>query len=707
MHIVKATSPNSEQRPRLESISPPLLPFEADYESYIPSSPALHMQVLSDVSDRDYEQIHKVDEDISNQIRISAENAMPAAADQIERLLQLAEHGPAPDELSTLQAYELPLVKKLPHPKHLRLEAPEVEPLTPPRAHQVPGPISVTLASTPKNLLLEKMEREQPASAETDQPVNDELLVRLADEAAQGVGKDLAEAQLKPVDLIVRVEVPKLDHVKLAAPCTTTSTEFLQIMADQHLKHTTRSFDTAAEREMGWTPVASGFPESPIHESIEPSPLLDGWISQPAFVIKSEDLLWRPDVLRILSNKEVDDDEELEADASLKDEPAQASLPPLKRSAVSDAAESFFDQQPRPLSVPAAEIGTSSFASLARFMDTRKVNKRARLDVDAKPAGTIAESAACSDRRTTSKVHVPATPTESSVMDMNALAAPDIPQITSPRSIIVKSNLLKSHRQLAQALETRPRPSLIIVYRDPANEGDACDGPDIIVTPTTAAIFTTLQASTQRSLPGQGLSCPPIFSRILHLSRLYERLLVITTFAPTDTSRLDSSTTCSQIAILTSFCASHSHSDVVVQAILVPSPPPADHTTTSNTTTPSPLFLWTYALICKHALNPTSLPGGGLTLLAEETLWELFLRKAGMNPFAAQVVLGLLKKPEEATTEQQQRHQHDDLWGLRAFVQMSREERMRMFKALVGKGAVERVSDVLDAPWSGGSGQPM
>lgn len=76
-----------------------------------------------------------------------------------------------------------------------------------------------------------------------------------------------------------------------------------------------------------------------------------------------------------------------------------------------------------------------------------------------------------------------------------------------------------------------------------------------------------------------------------------------------------------------------------------------------------------------------------------------------MNPYAAQLVLGVLKKPEKGQEqEQEQQSTTSRPWGLRAFVQMSREERGTLFADWLGKSAVERVSRVLDAEWGDGSG---
>lgn len=88
-----------------------------------------------------------------------------------------------------------------------------------------------------------------------------------------------------------------------------------------------------------------------------------------------------------------------------------------------------------------------------------------------------------------------------------------------------------------------------------------------------------------------------------------------------------------------------------------------------------------------------------LKLLQEETLWEIFLRQAGLNAFAAQAILAKLKGPETGDIEMGPR---DSVvyFGLAAFIRMSLQERVHRFERLLGgRNLTERVSKVLDAQW--------
>jgi len=88
----------------------------------------------------------------------------------------------------------------------------------------------------------------------------------------------------------------------------------------------------------------------------------------------------------------------------------------------------------------------------------------------------------------------------------------------------------------------------------------------------------------------------------------------------------------------------------------------------------------------------------GTELLDDETHWELFLRRAGMNAFAAQSVIAHLKAPEGVNLQSPTKA---SMYGLIAFVEMGRDLRVGRFGSLCGNRVLERVSDVVDATWDG------
>jgi hypothetical protein len=87
--------------------------------------------------------------------------------------------------------------------------------------------------------------------------------------------------------------------------------------------------------------------------------------------------------------------------------------------------------------------------------------------------------------------------------------------------------------------------------------------------------------------------------------------------------------------------------------------------------------------------------------------WELFLRRLGLNPFAAQVIVAFLKKPYDVqlpfSTSSPTAFGHlptVSVFGLSAFIVMSEEERVRFFQAQMGGSRIlKRISKVLDQQW--------
>ncbi|KAI9846750.1 MAG: hypothetical protein M1830_007430, partial [Pleopsidium flavum] len=106
------------------------------------------------------------------------------------------------------------------------------------------------------------------------------------------------------------------------------------------------------------------------------------------------------------------------------------------------------------------------------------------------------------------------------------------------------------------------------------------------------------------------------------------------------------------------------------------------------------LAKWIAGVMIKYGVRESS-----AHLLQDETLWELFLRRAGLNAFAAQVILAALKAPDDqASGDTIQRDGAD--FGLTAFVKMPMKERIRRFEHLLGGTRILlRVSEQLDIRW--------
>lgn len=107
------------------------------------------------------------------------------------------------------------------------------------------------------------------------------------------------------------------------------------------------------------------------------------------------------------------------------------------------------------------------------------------------------------------------------------------------------------------------------------------------------------------------------------------------------------------------------------------------------------LAKWVAAVVCDYAAEAEAVRG---LVLPVETLWEVFLRRAGMNAFAAQVVLGRLRVPDGVPAVG---GGDESVFGLPLFVVMGRERRAELFgEVFGGRRVLDRVSEVLDEPWA-------
>ena len=197
------------------------------------------------------------------------------------------------------------------------------------------------------------------------------------------------------------------------------------------------------------------------------------------------------------------------------------------------------------------------------------------------------------------------------------------------------------------------------IYTDPTTREA-----DIILSPSAGLHFTTLQKLKQKPLPGQPPSKTTIHPLLSSLSARYTTLHLLVT-PPHPTYILDASDT-SALNALTSHPTLPN-----LRPLYLPSPDP------------SLVAAYTAALIVSSHHPPSPHQPHPL-LLAEETYWELFLRKAGLNAFAAQVVIAQLKSEG----------------GLAAFVTMAPQERVRRFGEMMGgEEVLGRVSRVLEKGW--------
>ena len=233
--------------------------------------------------------------------------------------------------------------------------------------------------------------------------------------------------------------------------------------------------------------------------------------------------------------------------------------------------------------------------------------------------------------------------------------------------VIVTAQLL-ANRNLVRTLNNM-LPGLEMVERCQLQQAEDSEA-DITISPKSGLLITTLQKLNQRPLPGQ----KNFFSfrdRIAAVSCRYEKLYVLVSEGrPAQT--LDERDA-EAITGLISFVAAQIDIEVEVKYV------PGEMTAMCE---------WIAAIISSDS------DAKDIKLLAEETTWERFLRVAGLNAFAAQVISAKLQKLGIEG-------QRDSSLGLSAFVSMSVDERVQQFGPLLGGDYVlRRASGVVDGMWS-------
>ncbi|KAM7219013.1 hypothetical protein V8F06_005605 [Rhypophila decipiens] len=268
------------------------------------------------------------------------------------------------------------------------------------------------------------------------------------------------------------------------------------------------------------------------------------------------------------------------------------------------------------------------------------------------------------------------------------------PNAAAPPKIIVASSV--SHMLI---LELRNLiPGLGVITRDygkwarSSSDLPTTTEADITLSPATGIMLTTMVQLRQKSLPAsQGGG--DFRSLVENVANKYETLLVLISEGNKHSESITplNKSDANALVEFQGFVAGLSKSCEMM--ILVMYIGGGQET----------LAKWVASSISQHANE------GALVqdpLLEEETCWEVFLRRAGMNSFGAQAVLGLLKNPE-ADEEEVQTAATDTvgatagrLYGLPLFVMMSAEERIVMFEDIFGgRKVLGRVSEVLDWEW--------
>ncbi|KAK4237334.1 hypothetical protein C8A03DRAFT_16108 [Achaetomium macrosporum] len=730
-----------------EHLTPPLRPLASSSpEHFVPEDEICEIPEPSDPSSR-----------LSEDIAASEQKVFQT---DLEFWAEALERDNAPDRYDDIDKSEMikagefrsPVLSSSPQsvPRDLRLDVPLL-----PWSDDNGDTTETTRVLAPDDLAEAK---ELVASSDTlsgsDGPTGQ--LVTLFLERASHVMRCAEQERLQPLDATARVPVPVLDFSNPVAEWEQRLWEakaifqWIQKDTDVDWQHPKWAHNRAAEQRMVWTPLAHMKEKELVSEQIEvDSKALDFFLerSRDCEVPTSADYAYKQPGLAVLRTEDDEEDDEdflTPLDSSTRAPPNDSQLINLEGTAPLLTETAFATQSNGPKATPTATPPPLDLTTLLsgrkrvidETLEKRQPSQRREWNPAAAPgigATEIIDPALIPSTnvlRGFMSEYTDFAPLVDNFVEMNFPKKPKLTHSSffSP-SITIPSFALSKADEAAKLMPPPPKPvpalapditppnlpprvvvssttsklitlqlekllpGIDLITRDydkhrpsgwvPGMRFPNLDEADIVVSPATGILLTTMIKLRQKPLPGQAIGTNSIsFCRVVeNVAIRYERLVVLVSEGNkhSDTASPLSQSDARALAEFQGFAAGLQTADV--QAMYVG----------GGVET---LAKWVAAKICEFAKEAVAVRD---LLLPIETFWEVFLRRAGMNMYAAQVVLGRLKVPDNRPAVGRGRGQ---VFGLPLFVMMSRQERIRLFGELFGgRRVLERVSEVIDERW--------
>ncbi|MCJ1390709.1 hypothetical protein MMC18_009450 [Xylographa bjoerkii] len=741
-----------------DPITPPLLPMSPEMIPFVPSSDVGYLDLLSEHSSPFREELHDLERLILKEDTIT-QNLTPTGGLEVENMNFNSDN--IGDLYSPLKGIKGPPSP----PTFRRRKAADLKvdgPLTPPRS-ELPPPWKPKNMSFSEALvqIIPDLPSPIPNPGDTSSEDIDRFFAEVVRPIAEQADRRIEQERLQEADTTTRVKVPIMNFARPIAPWeqflsvgrdTKFPKELLQDIKRDHLSNCFWPLSGKAERALHWSPFPANLAKVAIQDSIEDPALLE-MASQPESIDPTT-LVWKLGGIRIFDDEESDIEE-----IGLGHFPETIDMKSLIRKRKMDMQKEMAEST-RTLSSIADNHGTneessidydilsgyfSALSALDHFTSIRTGEvKRQKLDKSSY-FSTKADIAVPDPHLTTKVPTIIPVHKSHNRSGKPPIPLPELVIPSSPRTFIISSSFLLNRPLFHLIRELFPTAEFI--ERDftlhnspsfpattsrhhphtPTPTSSLIHEADILLSPSTGLLLTTLPQITQRPLPGStGIS--PIYNRILHTTSRYESLIILVSDASTNTAA--TTTSLAPLLSLHAFCAS-----------LPLSTPPSILLIPADTSSMSPfkreplLPLATYIV---HLMTTHSLPSSVISLspstpatlhlLEEETNWEVFLRRAGLNAFAAQAVLAALRPPTlsrewgeldgrmgsaigasrsgvvaegRGWTCKERNGEERTLWGMAAFVRMGPEERGRRFEGLLGgRGLLERVGRVVDERWA-------
>lgn len=710
------------QKAIMEPVTPPLLPFSPSAMPFVPSSDIGDLELLSDHTTPTKQLACELESSIMAPdaivtAKVAGSDYREGSTDPVTMLNDLGQL------YSTSQMARAPPssppVRRV-KPGDLKVEGP----LTPPLSEKPPH--WKTKGVCFREALMDIVPGKPPPIEKPDDVSSENIDAFFAESIAPIAAKfnrALEQEQLQQADTTQRVTVPIMDFSLPVAPWKAQDGNaqkaqkllLMKAKADHFNSHLWPA-NGKAEREMRWAPFPKELGKIATEEGIPSDRRLADFLAQPECVDTST-LVWKPDGFRILDEVYESDEEELghgifpeATDMDSLVRKRKLCLQCMEDGTPGIIVRDFGTGKTREptgggqeaISAHGAEIGhtypallgstASSLGSLESFMSTRsgELKKPKLVNSSYFTLAKLPDKA--------SSTELPQKQSTPAVKKLS-LPSPDIAVRGGFRPFVI-SSCFSSNKRLFKRLQ-QLFPTANFIERDftlhstsstssagskaPISQyrnSTMADEADLILSPGTGLICTTVQKIKQRALPNQVLQSS-VHERIIRTSSRYEKLLILVSEGcvegdVTDVGAPDSQD-CEALTELVCLCM---RLECEAQVIFVGGGE-------------EDLTKWIVGVIESHGPSTPD-----LKLLQDETLWEIFLRRAGMNAYGAQVVLAELKCPTTGTKSVSGMMDPVIEFGLTAFVKMSVEDRLEKFETRFGgRRLLSRVSNTLDAQW--------
>jgi hypothetical protein len=629
----------------------------------------------------------------------------------------------------------------------LRVETP----LVPPFAENGDGQLRAT--SVAKILGAERSKLPVWPGSTTDNP-SSETTIR----DAMDMIKPLAEAAISRIeqdrliesDTTLRANVPIVSIPPVVVPWNARLDLLRQVKMDGLKCFQEWPGISKLERQLIWKPFPKRLAEIAVEEKIDKLDYVGGILEYMTLedVATSDSIAWKQEGLRILDTLEQDDEvlkpgefleEEKGIDFLVRKRKAEQTLDPrepivqalpangrhLRVDGLLHAATTSMTQEldvlhPKRHKTTCQEVPQSTISNrnaLEMFLALKGITSAQLESPKIDPRNTNPNSIPSQDSGRASYNPQPDQTGEVSSQKL-LVKLPTLPSELPRRFAVISSIMLQKRRSLSREIESR-YPECEFIEREFSTlrgtfhsdkssiNFDPGEEVDLVISPSTGILLTTIQKIQQRSLPGQGTQQNTFFRRLSQEAIKYERVIVLVSQGAVE----DSNVTLRSLAVSTNEngagCVGHVQRDIesasevntgVTQAIASL----MTFAATLATDVYVQLVLGGKKNLAAWIAHHIYASGTSHRMLADESLWEQILRRAGLNAFAASMILTVLQQPnaDDATSASMPGRMISEEFGLAALLKMDPESRVTRFEKLLGgRSVLQRVNACLEREW--------